>query len=367
MKHSVNIISTLDPNMKAPDTALLHQNQESENLIEIDDLDLASDKELAEIKTVSVLIEQHGQRLDAVLTQLLQAFSRNYLRQQIDLGLVKVNNKTVIKPAAKVNANDVLEIELRATPQSQAFKPEAMAIDVLYQDADIWVVNKPAGLVVHPAPGNWSGTLLNGLLHLDPNLVLLPRAGIVHRLDKDTSGLMVVARTRAAMDNLVTKIAARDVHREYLALAHHPWLGQPTRVVNAAIGRDPIHRLRMAAVDLTRHSGKEAKTTFYVVTTAEEACLVHCVLHTGRTHQIRVHLSSIGHSIVGDGVYGRTAEGPIKRQALHATRLSFDHPITGKSLSFMCPIPEDFEMALAWYGLSYNGELEQRPFDSATI
>lgn len=348
--------------MKAPEVALLHQNQETENLIEIEDLDLASDKDLAEIKTVSVPIDNHGQRLDAVLTQLLQAFSRNYLRQQIELGLVKINHKTVIKPSAKVNAQDILEIELRATPQSQAFKPEAMAIEVVYQDDDIWVVNKPAGLVVHPAPGNWSGTLLNGLLHLDPDLVLLPRAGIVHRLDKDTSGLMVVARTRLAMDQLVSKIAARDVHREYLALSHHPWLGRDSRVVNAAIGRDPIHRLRMAVVDLTRHSGKEAKTTFYVVDTAEEACLVHCVLHTGRTHQIRVHLSSIGHAIIGDGMYGRTAEGPIKRQALHAIRLSFEHPVTGKTLSFMSDLPQDFDTALAWYGLRYNGELEQRPF-----
>jgi 23S rRNA pseudouridine1911/1915/1917 synthase len=213
------------------------------------------------------------------------------------------------------------------------------------------VLFKPAGLVVHPAPGNWSGTLLNGMLALDPQAVMLPRAGIVHRLDKDTSGLMIVARPRRAMDALVAMIAEREVHREYLAVAYRKWSGTPVRDIVAAIGRDYRNRLRMSVVDLERLPGKEAHTTFECLSSQEEACLVQCTLHTGRTHQIRVHMAHFGHPLVGDSLYAGPMTLGIDRQALHAFRLSFDHPITGEPLKFEAPLPDDMVNLLAGLGL----------------
>ena len=176
-----------------------------------------------ELRQVSVPVESHGSRLDKALAGLVPEFSRSYLQQLIEAGGVLVKGLKATKTSAKVKAGDELIIELRPTPQSQAFKPETMALEIVYEDSHLMVINKPAGLVVHPAPGNWSGTLLNGLLAHDPQASFLPRAGIVHRLDKDTSGLMVVARQRQAMDQLVGMIAARTVSREYMALAHGAW------------------------------------------------------------------------------------------------------------------------------------------------
>jgi len=252
----------------------------------------------------------------------------------------------VTKASTKVRLGERYSVSLRPTPQSQAFQPEAMPLNVVHEDADLRVIYKPAGLVVHPAPGNWRGTLLNGLLALDPQAVMLPRAGIVHRLDKDTSGLMVVARTRRAMDALVAMIAAREVHREYLAVGYRAWNGPVQREVEAAIGRDTRNRLRMAVVDLTRQSGKEAQTTFQKLASQENACLVQCTLHTGRTHQIRVHMAHIGHPLLGDALYAGPMQLGIERQALHAFRLSFAHPITGEVLRFEAPLPPDMAQLL---------------------
>jgi len=218
-----------------------------------------------EVRTAAVPVALHGQRLDRVLAQLVPEFSRSYLQQLIEQGELLIDGRVTTKVSAKVRLGHLLQITLRATPQSQAFVPEAMPIDVVYQDAHLRVVHKPAGLVVHPAPGNWRGTLLNGLLAFDPLASEVPRAGIVHRLDKDTSGLMVVARTRQAMDALVTQIAARQVHRQYLALGHKNWTRPSPRTLEAAIGRDPANRLRMAVVDLAHQSGKTAATTFDAV------------------------------------------------------------------------------------------------------
>jgi 23S rRNA pseudouridine1911/1915/1917 synthase len=180
---------------------------------------------------------------------------------------------------------------------------------------------------------------------------MLPRAGIVHRLDKDTSGLMIVARTRRAMDALVAMIAEREVHREYLAVAYRKWSGAPVRDIVAAIGRDYRNRLRMAVVDLERLPGKEAHTTFACLSSQDEACLVQCTLHTGRTHQIRVHMAHFGHPLVGDSLYAGPMNMGIDRQALHAFRLSFDHPITGEALKFEAPLPDDMVHLLATLGL----------------
>jgi 23S rRNA pseudouridine1911/1915/1917 synthase len=207
-------------------------------------------------------------------------------------------------------------------------------------------------MVVHPAPGNWSGTLLNGLLYLDAGLKLIPRAGIVHRLDKDTSGLMVTARTRPAMDALVQMIAARQVHREYLAIAHRPWRGALLREVDAPIGRDSRQRLRMAVVDLAKQSGKTAHTSLRCLESQDLGCLVHCTLHTGRTHQIRVHMASIGHPLLADTLYGGSHAAKLQRQALHAYKLGFIHPMTGESMQFHRAMPPDMQQALSDWGLS---------------
>ena len=307
-----------------------------------------------ELRDWSVDVAQHGARLDQALAAGVPEFSRSYLQQLIEAGAVTVNGVVATKSSAKVRAGDKGCIELRPTPQSQAFKPETMALDVVFEDEHLLVVNKPAGLVVHPAPGNWSGTLLNGLLGRDPKAMLLPRAGIVHRLDKDTSGLMVVARTRAAMDALVAMIAARDVSRQYLALAHHAWTGPRQRQVEAAVGRDPRNRLRMAVVDLTHQAGKTASTGFTLLDNADKGCWVQCTLQTGRTHQIRVHMASIGHALVGDTLYGGHAVAGMERQALHAFRLAFEHPFTQAALEFYAPLPPDMTAALENWGLRYN-------------
>jgi len=307
-----------------------------------------------ELRQLSVDLHLHGQRLDKVLVQVASEFSRNYLQQLIDAGGVCVNGVQSHKQAAKLKAGDALQLELRPTAQSQAFAPQPMDLQVVYQDAQVYVLDKPAGLVVHPAPGNWSGTLLNGLLAMDPGLAAVPRAGIVHRLDKDTSGLMVVARTRQAMDALVQAIAARSMRRQYLALAKGAWGGAPEQSVIAAIGRDPRNRLRMAVVDLATTPGKTAQTDIYLLGQAPQGCLVHCVLHTGRTHQIRVHMASLGHPLLGDCVYGGPAVQGLARQALHAFRLAFAHPITGAPLAFESPLPPDLAALLADWGLRYN-------------
>jgi 23S rRNA pseudouridine1911/1915/1917 synthase len=297
----------------------------------------------------------HGERLDRALALLLPEFSRSFSQQLLSEGCVSClapTPRVMGKASVKVRMGERYHVALRPTPQSQAFKAEDIPLNVVYEDDDLRILNKPAGLVVHPAPGNWSGTLLNGLLAMDPQAVMLPRAGIVHRLDKDTSGLMVVARTRRCMDALVEMIAARDVHREYLAVAYRKWNGSSNRDVVAAIGRDYRNRLRMAVVDLERVPGKEAHTTFDALDSQEEACLVQCTLHTGRTHQIRVHMAHIGHPLVGDSLYAGPMTFGMERQALHAFRLSFEHPITGQALSFEAPLPADMTDLLARLELS---------------
>ena len=302
-----------------------------------------------ELRSLVFGAAQHGQRLDLALVELVSEFSRSYLQQLIDGGSLTLNGAVVRKASLRVKAGDQGCIELRPTPQSQAFKPEAMALELAYEDEHLLVVIKPAGLVVHPAPGNWSGTLLNGLLAHDAKAMSLPRAGIVHRLDKDTSGLMVVARTRAVMDALVRAIAAREVGRQYLALANGHWSGAARREVNAPIGRDPRNRLRMAVVDGVKNPGKAARTDVELLENGDQGCLVRCTLHTGRTHQIRVHMASIGHPLVADEVYGGRPAAGMQRQALHAFRLSLDHPVTQQAMRFEAPAPSDFAQAMqAW-------------------
>ncbi|MBC7611125.1 MAG: RluA family pseudouridine synthase [Polaromonas sp.] len=307
-----------------------------------------------ELRQVSVPLQNHGARLDRTLADIVPEFSRSYLQQLIEAGAVQLNGASANKSSARVKAGDALTIELKPTPQSLAFKPEAMALDVVFEDSYLMVINKPAGLVVHPAPGNWSGTLLNGLLARDARACLLPRAGIVHRLDKDTSGLMVVARQRQTMDQLVSMIAARTVSRQYIALAHGAWSGSKTRHVNLPVGRDPRNRLRMAIVDLEKNAGKTAVTDVTLLENGTSHCLVQCKLHTGRTHQIRVHMAALGYPLVSDELYGGKEAGDLKRQALHACRLAFVHPATGEQMQFNSLLPADLQVAISSQGLRYN-------------
>ncbi len=307
-----------------------------------------------ECRNVTLGQAQHNRRLDQVLVELVPEFSRSYLQQLIALGAVSLNTKVLSKPAQRMKIGDQVGIELRPTPQSQAFKAESMSLELVYQDAHLLVINKPAGLVVHPAPGNWSGTLMNGLLGFDPQAFMLPRAGIVHRLDKDTSGLMVVARTRGVMDALVKAIADRTVKRQYLALVHGAWSCATHCHVARPIGRDPTNRLRMAVVDLVVNPGKTAHTDLHCLDTCASGSLVHCRLQTGRTHQIRVHLASMGHPLVADLMYGGGLALGLSRQALHAVKLSFLHPVTAAPLVFLSPPPSDFESASLTLGLKYN-------------
>ncbi len=323
--------------------------------VECDEADQATEMQAErEVRSFEFSAQHHGMRLDRALVEMVPEFSRSYLQQLMEIGAVCIGDQVVKKASHKVRAFECGCIELRPTPQSQAFKAESIKLDMVYLDEHLLVINKPAGLVVHPAPGNWSGTLMNGLLGFDAHAFDLPRAGIVHRLDKDTSGLMVVARTRSVMDALVHAIAAREVKRQYLALAQGRWSSEATREINLPIGRDPGNRLRMAVVNLSTQSGKLARTDVDLVANGTSGCLVKCTLHTGRTHQIRVHMSAIGHPLVADLVYGGALAAGMDRQALHAFRLAFAHPVTGKSLVFESALPSDFTQALSQWGLQYN-------------
>lgn len=285
--------------------------------------------------------EAHGQRLDKVLVGLVPELSRSYLQRLIERGHVQLDGQATSVASRRVKAGQALQVELIPSDESQAYRPQPMALAVLYEDEHLLVIDKPAGLVVHPAPGNWTGTLLNGLLARDPAAAALPRAGIVHRLDKDTSGVMMVGRSLPAVTALVRDLAARDVQRQYLALA---WgdVGAAPLQIDAPIGRDPASRLRMAVLG----SGKPARTDVRRVAYAQGASAVHCKLHSGRTHQIRVHLASRGHALVADALYGGRPGLGLQRQALHAARLSLAHPITRQALRFDSPMPPD--LAAAW-------------------
>jgi len=305
----------------------------------------------AERRGAQVEASGHGERLDRWLTGLAPEFSRNHLQSLIERGCVTVDGRALEKVAHKLRAGQRVEVELQPTDESRAFRAEPMALALAYEDEHLLVVDKPAGLVVHPAAGNWTGTLMNGLLAHHAAAAALPRAGIVHRLDKDTSGLMVVGKTLAAVTALTRQIAAREVHREYLALA---W-GRVDADFTAEqpLRRDPVSRVKMAVAPAGL--GKPARTDVFPLGRGEAQSraisAVHCVLHTGRTHQIRVHLAHAGHPLVADALYGGAPALGLARQALHAARLSFTHPVTGAALALRAPLPADMAAAWAQIGL----------------
>lgn len=296
--------------------------------------------------------EMDGQRLDQVVASLCPQYSRSQLQKWIKAGHIRVDNK-VLKPKERLTGGEEVIIDAILEPQTE-FDAEAIPLDMVYEDDAIMVLNKPAGLVVHPAAGNWSGTLVNALLHYNPALEMLPRAGIVHRLDKDTTGLMVVAKTLEAHTALVAALQERDVSREYLALVHGNVVAGST--IEANIGRHPVDRKRQAVTE----GGKEAITHYRIEERFTHHTLLRVSLETGRTHQIRVHLSHKHMPIVGDQVYGgrprfpagasetvRQAVQQFPRQALHATRLGLHHPTTGEFMQWEAGVPDDMATLLS--------------------
>jgi len=281
-----------------------------------------------------------GLRLDQALARLLPAHSRSRIRAWIDAGNVTLSGGTVEAKQRLAGGERLLVVPI-ADARATALAPQAIALSIVYEDDALIVIDKPAGLVVHPGSGNWSGTLANALLHHSPQLANIARAGIVHRLDKDTSGLLVVAKTETAQTDLVRQLQARSVRREYLALA----AGDIARggLIDAPIGRHPVKRTSMAVVG----SGKPAVTRYEVRERFGDCTLLACRLETGRTHQIRVHLASIRHPLVGDPAYGRRGGVAFWRQALHAWRLGLVHPVTRESMHWESPLPSDFSALLA--------------------
>ncbi len=297
-------------------------------------------------RSVIIPASAAGRRLDAVLAELFPEFSRSRLAEWIKSGEVKVDGRTA-RPRDRVTGGEEIVLDARLGIETLA-QPQDIPLEVLYEDEAIFVINKPAGLVVHPGAGNPDGTLVNALLHRDPALNQLTRAGIVHRLDKDTSGVMVVARTLPAQTRLTEMLAAREVHRQYLAVVVGPMVAGGT--ADFPIDRHPRERLRMCV----REDGREAITHYRLRERFRAHTALECRLETGRTHQIRVHMQHIKHPIIGDPLYGGALKLPkgasdalvaelrgFKRQALHAEVLEFAHPLSGAPVRCEAPLPED--------------------------
>lgn len=292
--------------------------------------------------SAAVPAELAGLRFDVALARMFSSHSRSRLQSWMKDGRITVDGGGA-DPKRKVWGGERIEIAAVPEPAALAGQAEDIALAVVFEDDHLMVIDKPAGLVVHPGSGNWSGTLMNALLHHAPQLAGIPRAGIVHRLDKDTSGLLVVAKTLEAQTDLVRQLQARTVKRHYLALVH----GVVARdgEVDAPIGRHPVQRTKMAVVA----GGREARTHYHVLERFPAATLLECRLETGRTHQIRVHMTSLGHPLVGDPTYAgrrQVADPRLRafgRQALHAWRLALVHPATGEEMGWESPLPPDFK------------------------
>ena len=299
-------------------------------------------------------IPQHlsGERLDVAAAELFPDYSRSRLQQWIQQGHILLDGQQV-KPRVKVVVDQQLQLDVDLAVEETTCEAQDIPLDILYEDEALIVLNKPEGLVVHPAAGHHDGTLQNALLFHDPALQALPRAGIIHRLDKDTSGIMVVARSLPAHATLVSDLQARDIHREYQALVQGALTGGGT--VDAAIGRHPHDRKRMAL----REDGKPAVTHYRLLHRFRAHSHLHLKLETGRTHQIRVHMQSLRHPIVGDPVYGGRSRMPagasdafsdtlkaFRRQALHAWQLGLSHPISKEFMQWQAPVPDDMQQLI---------------------
>lgn len=314
---------------------------------------LFSMNEAPQTLTARIPAEAAGRRLDQALAELFPEYSRSRLTAWIKSGDVLVDGAPGV-PRQIVRGEET--VSLRAQPtQEVPLAPESIALDVRYEDADVLVIDKPAGLVVHPGAGQPAGTLQNALLHFDARLAEIPRAGIVHRLDKETSGLMVVARTLRAHNALVEQLQARDVHRQYLAVVYGTMIAGGT--VDAPIGRHPRDRLKQGVVD--EPTGKPAVTHYRVRERFRAHTAIECRLETGRTHQIRVHMAHVRHPLIGDSQYGGGLKLPkgatpaltqalrdFRRQALHAEKLEFEHPVSGNTVSVSAEAPADLQQLL---------------------
>lgn len=289
-----------------------------------------------------------GYRLDRALSMLLPEYSRTQILHWLKAGKILVNNQHPIKPGAKLKGEETISIEIDPPARKEEWIPQAIPLSIVYEDDDLLVINKPVGMVVHPGTGNQNHTLLNALLHYVPHLHHLPRAGIIHRLDKDTSGLLMVAKTAAAFKYLSEQLKQRNIVREYKAVVYGHLISGGT--VNAPIARHPLQRKRMSVIE----TGKTAVTHYRVIEKYRAHTLLKLRLETGRTHQIRVHMSHIYHPIVGDITYGgrvKLSKGmtphtietlrSFKRQALHAYSIGLTHPHSRKWLQIEIPLPED--------------------------
>ncbi|WNB75832.1 23S rRNA pseudouridine(1911/1915/1917) synthase RluD [Methylomonas koyamae] len=313
------------------------------------------------ILTARVPEELAGMRLDQCLAEVFPDYSRSKLQTWIKAGRVLVDGE-VMKGREKLDGGEEIELDAEAERVIE-YAAQEIPLDIKYEDASLLIVNKPAGLVVHPAVGNWDGTLVNALLNHAPQLETLPRAGIVHRIDKDTSGLLMVAKTLQAHNSLVEQLQERSIHREYLALVKG-WM-TAGGTVNAPIGRHPVDRKRNAV----RRDGKEAITHYRLEQRFKRHTLIRCKLETGRTHQIRVHMAHINYPLVGDPVYGGRFQMPadcspaladalrnFKRQALHAAKLGLEHPETGDYCEWEQALPDDMAKLIE---LLAENELDQ--------
>ena len=300
------------------------------------------------METLKIIIPERmtGQRLDVALSEMLPDYSRSKITAWIKSGEAIINHKP-FKPKDKVNGSEMVELTI-SQKQNNDWVGEDIPLNVVFEDEDIIVLNKAVGLVTHPGAGNWSGTLANALLHYEPRLATLDRAGIVHRLDKNTSGLMVVARNEKSQKYLVEQLQKHSVSREYSAIVYGHMVAGGT--IDEPIGRDTKDRVKQA---VSSH-GKEAVTHYRVIDRYQNHTHIKAILETGRTHQIRVHLSHIGYPLMGDPMYGGKVRFPkkadvilkeaivnFKRQALHARKLTLTHPISGELMSWKAPLPED--------------------------
>ena len=299
-----------------------------------------------EILKIIIPERMAGQRLDVALSEMLPDYSRSKITAWIKSGEALINHKP-FKPKDKVNGSEMVELTINQK-QNNDWVGEDIPLNVVFEDEDMIVLNKAVGLVTHPGAGNWSGTLANALLHYEPKLATLDRAGIVHRLDKNTSGLMVVARNEKSQKNLVEQLQTHSVSREYSAIVYGHMVSGGT--IDKPIGRDTKDRVKQTVSS----NGKEAVTHYRVIDRYQNHTHVKVILETGRTHQIRVHLSHIGYPLIGDSMYGGKVRFPrkadailkkalvnFKRQALHARKLTLTHPISGKLMSWKAPLPED--------------------------
>ena len=305
--------------------------------------DAEADEDALELRDLTVDEAAHGQRLDRWLADQLGEFSRSHLQRLIGSSDVQLHPPRRLVASTRLILGDQVKVTLRPPPEITAFRPQALPLDIVFEDEHLMVIHKPAGMVMHPAAGHWSGTVLNALLAHHAGAAGLPRAGIVHRLDKDTSGLFVVGKTLASTRALSEAIARREVHREYLALVK----GRPAAAefsVDAPIARDLSSRVRMAVLA----SGRVARTSATLLATAALppvglVSAMRCVLETGRTHQIRVHMAHRGHALLADPLYGGPPVPGLARQALHARRLGLVHPVSGEALQFAAAPPADLQ------------------------